>query len=65
VAVSDDARLLAVGGGDRVVHVWDARSREYIQVRGPGVCCAPGRVRVGKGYLGCLKYPGGRLAGTS
>ncbi|KAK9821308.1 hypothetical protein WJX81_007831 [Elliptochloris bilobata] len=33
-AVSDDGRMLAVGGGDRIVHVWDARSREYIQVRG-------------------------------
>ncbi len=32
VAVSDDRRMLAVGGGDRIVHVWDARSRQYVQV---------------------------------
>ena len=32
-AVSDDGRYLAVGGGDWHVHVWDARSNEYIQVR--------------------------------
>lgn len=32
-AVSDDGRYLAVGGGDWRVHVWDARSNEYIQVR--------------------------------
>ena len=32
VAVSDDGRMLAVGGGDRIVHLWDARSRQYIQV---------------------------------
>ena len=31
-AVSSDGRYLAVGGGDRKVHVWDARSRHYIQV---------------------------------
>ena len=31
-AVSSDGRYLAVGGGDRKVHVWDARSRQYIQV---------------------------------
>ncbi|KAK9828725.1 hypothetical protein WJX72_001725 [[Myrmecia] bisecta] len=30
-AVSDDGRYLAVGGGDRKVHVYDARTREYIQ----------------------------------
>lgn len=32
-AVSSDGRYLAVGGGDRKVHVWDARSRQYIQVQ--------------------------------
>lgn len=32
-AVSDDGRYLAVGGGDKRVHVWDIRSHEYIQVR--------------------------------
>ena len=32
-AVSSDGRYLAVGGGDRKVHVWDARSRQYIQAR--------------------------------
>lgn len=31
-AVSSDGHYLAVGGGDRKVHVWDARSRQYIQV---------------------------------
>lgn len=31
-AVSDDGRYLAVGGGDKRVHVWDVRSQEYIQV---------------------------------
>lgn len=31
-AVSSDGRYLAVGGGDRKVHIWDARSRQYIQV---------------------------------
>jgi WD40 repeat protein len=33
-AVSSDGRYLAVGGGDRKVHVWDARGRQYIKVRG-------------------------------
>lgn len=32
-AVSSDGRYLAVGGGDRKVHVWDARSQQYIQVK--------------------------------
>lgn len=32
-AVSDDGRYLAVGGGDWRVHIWDARSNEYIQVQ--------------------------------
>lgn len=31
-AVSDDGHYLAVGGGDKRVHVWDIRSHEYIQV---------------------------------
>jgi ribosomal RNA-processing protein 9 len=31
-AISDDGRFLAVGGGDRRVHVWDVRAHEYIQV---------------------------------
>lgn len=31
-AVSSDGKYLAVGGGDRKVHVWDARNRQYIQV---------------------------------
>ncbi|EFN55906.1 hypothetical protein CHLNCDRAFT_22742 [Chlorella variabilis] len=30
-AVSGDGRYLAVGGGDRKVHVWDARSRQYVR----------------------------------
>ena len=32
-AVSDDGHYLAVGGGDWRVHVWDARSNQYIQVQ--------------------------------
>ena len=32
-AVSSDGNYLAVGGGDRKVHVWDVRSRQYVQVR--------------------------------
>lgn len=32
-AASSDGRYLAVGGGDKKVHVWDARSRQYIKVR--------------------------------
>ena len=31
-AVSSDGVYLAVGGGDRKVHVWDVRSRQYVQV---------------------------------
>lgn len=31
-AVSSDGRYLAVGGGDRKVHIWDARSRQYVRV---------------------------------
>lgn len=31
-AVSDDGHLLAVGGGDRFVHVFDARSHELLKV---------------------------------
>lgn len=34
VAVSWDARYLAAGGGDHRVHVWDLRSRTYLEVRG-------------------------------
>lgn len=30
--VSSDGRYLAVGGGDRKVHIWDARSQQYVQV---------------------------------
>ncbi|GAB4819398.1 hypothetical protein N2152v2_006444 [Parachlorella kessleri] len=30
-AVSSDGRYLAVGGGDRKVHVWDARSRQLVK----------------------------------
>ena len=32
-AVSSDGVYLAVGGGDRKVHVWDVRSRQHVQVR--------------------------------
>lgn len=32
-AVSSDGRYLAVGGGDRKVHIWDARIRQHIKVR--------------------------------
>ena len=32
-AVSTDGAYLAVGGGDRKVHVWDVRSRQYVQVK--------------------------------
>ena len=44
-AVSSDGRYLAVGGGDKRVHVWDARSRQYVRVSAPAVaaaalCCA-------------------------
>ena len=39
-AVSDDGRYLAVGGGDKRVHVWDVRSREHIQVRQSTTCQA-------------------------
>ena len=31
-AVSDDGQLLAVGGGDRFVHIFDARSHELVKV---------------------------------
>ena len=31
-AVSSDGRYLAVGGGDKKVHIWDARSRQYVRV---------------------------------
>jgi ribosomal RNA-processing protein 9 len=31
-AVSSDGNYLAVGGGDRKVHIWDIRSRQYVQV---------------------------------
>jgi len=31
-AVSSDGAYLAVGGGDRKVHVWDVRSRQHVQV---------------------------------
>ncbi|KAI3437620.1 hypothetical protein D9Q98_000072 [Chlorella vulgaris] len=30
-ALSSDGRYLAVGGGDRKVHIWDARSRQYVR----------------------------------
>lgn len=30
-AVTSDGRYLAVGGGDRKVHIWDARSQQYVQ----------------------------------
>ena len=39
VAISTDGHYLAVGGGDRKVHVWDARSRQYIQVHAIGDRC--------------------------
>lgn len=31
-AVSSDGRYLAVGGGDKKVHIWDARSRQHVRV---------------------------------
>lgn len=30
-AVSSDGRYLAVGGGSKVVHIWDARSQQHVQ----------------------------------
>lgn len=30
-AVSSDGRYLAIGGGDRKVHIWDARCQQYVQ----------------------------------
>jgi ribosomal RNA-processing protein 9 len=33
VAVSWDAHYVAAGGGDQRVHVWDLRTRKYLQVR--------------------------------
>ncbi|KAL4451525.1 hypothetical protein ABPG75_007187 [Micractinium tetrahymenae] len=30
-AVSSDGRYLAVGGGDKKVHIWDARSRQHMK----------------------------------
>lgn len=33
-AVSSDGRYLATGGGDKKVHIWDARSRELVKVGG-------------------------------
>ena len=30
-AISSDGQLLAVGGGDKKVHVWDARSQQHVQ----------------------------------
>lgn len=39
-AVSDDGRYVAVGGGDKRVHVWDVRSHSYMQVwRRPHKSC--------------------------
>lgn len=32
LAVSSDGRYLATGGLDRHVHLWDARTREHVQV---------------------------------
>ena len=33
VAISDDGHFLAAGGGDRCVHVFDARSHQLVQAR--------------------------------
>ena len=33
VDVSDDGKFLAVGGGDRLLHIFDAHSHELIQVK--------------------------------
>jgi WD40 repeat protein len=32
VATSSDDRYLAAGGGDKIVHVWDLRSNQYLKV---------------------------------
>lgn len=56
-AVSSDGRYLAVGGGDKKVHIWDARSRQYVRVceRFPRVVAACVCV------WGCLVWGGGVL----
>ena len=49
-AVSSDGRYLAVGGGDKKVHIWDARSRQCVRVSaGRG----GGRVGGWGGWIGC------------
>ena len=62
-AVSGDGRYLAVGGGDRKVHVWDARSRQYVRVSCGGCAAAPRQAALalpGRACLLAVGPPAGR-----
>lgn len=72
-AVSSDGRYLAVGGGDKKVHIWDARTRQHIKVRGrPALPSAPAsfaghprRRTPGLGQAPCFGSPQAINAGQS